>query len=92
MNRTIVLALLTALATGCAAEFGDNGPVQPDQAEESQGGPIRTFDGKLQRPAEAIGTLAESPTDVESTQIVDFYQKANQADLELGPKYSRSTK
>lgn len=93
MNRFIVLALTATLATGCAAEFGDNGPLQqPGESEESQEGAVRTFNGQMQRPAEAITTVDQASTTPESTRLYDWFRTVNQADIELGPKYSRSTK
>jgi len=93
MNRIIVLALLAPLATACAAEFGDGDPAQePPEIGESQAGAVRTFNGRLDRPAQAIGTLADQSTTTESTQLYSLFQSAQNANVELGAKYSRSTK
>ncbi len=93
MKRSIVLTLFAVLATGCAAEFGEDPQApQPTENEESQAGSIRTFGGRMQRPAEAIGTVNGAPTEPESTQLYELFQNVDQASVELGPKYSRSTK
>jgi hypothetical protein len=93
MKRTIVLALIATLTAGCAGQFGDGDPAQdPPENEENQGGAIRTFNGQLQRPADAVGTLSDQTTNAESTQIYQLLRGADRADVEIGAKYSRSTK
>lgn len=93
MNRCFILAAIAAMVAGCASDFGeDTDPAtDSDLTEESQEGTIRTFGGAMQRPPETLVPWHRSPTDVHAAQYKNFYETVEQADIELGGKYARSS-
>jgi hypothetical protein len=92
MNRYFVLAAIAAMVAGCASDFGDDmDPATDSDQTESGEGSIRTFGGTLQRPAETLGPWQQERTDVEAAQIRNYYETLQQADIELGGKYARSS-
>jgi protein involved in sex pheromone biosynthesis len=93
MNRYFVLAAIAAMVAGCASDFGDDTDptTDSDETEESQEASIRTFGGAMQRPTETLIPWHQSPTEVRAAQYRNYYETVEQADLELGAKYARSS-
>lgn len=93
MNRYFVLAAIAAMVAGCASDFGDDTDpaTESDQTEESGEGSIRTFGGTMQRPAETLGPWQNERTEVHAAQFRNYYEPVQQADIELGGKYARSS-
>jgi hypothetical protein len=96
MNRTLFLAVLAVTLGGCAADFSEEGTSDttnvPQSSEQTTGEPtVNVYGGRLQRPAEAIGTVDEATQVANARAIRTYVETVDQAEMELGPKFNRSS-
>lgn len=96
MKSLLFLAVVGLMLGGCAAEFGEdrspdtNAPA-PESSEETTSEPtVNVYGGRLQRPAEAIGTVEDAPRTANAHAIRNYVGQVDKAETELGPKFNRS--
>ena len=96
MKSLTFLAVVGLVLGGCAAEFGedrspDTNTPAPESSEETTSEPtVNVYGGRLQRPAEAIGTVEDAPQTSNAHAIRNYVGQVNDAEMQLGPKFSRS--
>lgn len=95
MNRTLFLAVMGLMLGGCAADFSEDRSDEttnaPTSSEQTNDDPtVNTYGGRLQRPAEAIGTVEDAPQTANAREIRIYVERVDQAETNLGPKFNRS--
>lgn len=95
MNRTLFLVALSLVIGGCAADFSEDGTSEktnaPESSEQTTSEPtVNVYGGRLQRPAEAVGTVEEATQTANARAIRNYLEPVNQAEMDLGPKFNRS--
>jgi uncharacterized lipoprotein YajG len=95
MNRPLFLIALSFVIGGCAADFSEDGTSEttnaPESSEQTTSEPtVNVYGGRLQRPAETIGSVDEATQTVNARAIRNYVGTVEQVETELGPKFNRS--
>ena len=95
MNRTLFLVVVALVTGGCAADFAEEGTSEtgslPESSEETTSEPtVNVYGGRLQRPAESVGTVEEATQTANARAIRNYTETVGQAEMDLGPKFNRS--
>jgi hypothetical protein len=95
MNRTLFLVVIPLVIGGCAADFSEEGTPEtttpPESSEQTTSEPtVNVYGGRLQRPADSIGTVEEATQTANARAIRTYVETVDQAEMDLGPKFNRS--
>jgi hypothetical protein len=95
MNRTLFLVGIALVTGGCAADFSEDGSSEtgslPESSEQTTSEPtVNVYGGRLQRPAEAVGTVEDATQTANARAIRIYVETVDQAETNLGPKFNRS--
>ena len=96
MKSLLFLAVVGSMVGGCAAEFGEdrspdtNAPATESSEETTSEPTVNVYGGRLQRPADTIGTVEDAPQTANARAIRNYVGQVDQAEMELGPKFNRS--
>lgn len=96
MNRTLFLVLTALVMGGCAADFSEERSTEttdaPASSDQTTSEPtVDVYGGRLQRPAETIGTVEDAPQTANARAIRNYVETVDQAEMDLGPRFNRSS-
>ena len=96
MNHTLFLLTFSLVLGGCAAEFSEDPSPEttnaPESSEQTTSDPtVNVYGGRLQRPAEVVGTVEEATDTANAHAIRNPMGTVEQVEMDLGPKFNRST-
>jgi hypothetical protein len=99
MNHTLFLLTFSLVLGGCAAEFSEDRTPEttnaPQSSEQTTSEPtVNVYGGHLQRPADSVGTVEEATETAAfpvSRAIRNYLEPVDRAEMDLGPKFNRSS-
>lgn len=96
MNRVYLLAVVSVVLGGCAADFSEDrteettNPPAESSEQTTSDSTVKTYGGQLMRPAETVGTVDEAVTTVHSRAIHDLFERVDSIPMDRGPQFNRS--